>query len=66
VWNVFSAPEILINVGQPVPVLHESEDADTKAIMKAITALLPAEARKRRKPTDEEIRLATPANMQEK
>jgi len=34
---------------------HRSPDADTKKIMKAITALLPPEARKRRTPTPEEL-----------
>lgn len=59
VWNLLSPPRITINVGAPV-TLTGDEDADTKAIMKAITALLPPEARKRRIPSEEEIRLATP------
>lgn len=59
VWNVLSPPRITIQVGSPV-ALKGDEDADTKAIMKAITALLPAEARKRRTPSEEEIRLASP------
>ncbi len=60
VWNVLSPPRITIQVGTPV-TLKGDEDADTKAIMKAITALLPPEARKRRTPSEEEIRLATPS-----
>jgi putative phosphoserine phosphatase/1-acylglycerol-3-phosphate O-acyltransferase len=63
VWNIFSAPRITIKVGKPVTLTGTDEDADTEAIMQAITALLPPEARKRRKPTPEEIRLATPANV---
>jgi putative phosphoserine phosphatase/1-acylglycerol-3-phosphate O-acyltransferase len=63
VWNIFSAPRITIKVGKPVTLSGTDEDADTEAIMQAITALLPPEARKRRKPTPEEIRLATPANV---
>jgi putative phosphoserine phosphatase/1-acylglycerol-3-phosphate O-acyltransferase len=34
---------------------YRSPDADTKRIMKAIAALLPAEAHERREPTREEL-----------
>jgi putative phosphoserine phosphatase/1-acylglycerol-3-phosphate O-acyltransferase len=49
-------PTVTITGGPPVEGLKSrSPDADTKRIMKAITALLPPEARTRRTPTDEEL-----------
>ena len=42
--NVVDPPEIRVRVGAPVDLKYRSLDADTKRIMKAITALLPAEA----------------------
>ena len=49
-------PKIRIRVGAPVAGLTgRSADADTKRIMTAITKLLPAEARKKRTPTPEEL-----------
>jgi putative phosphoserine phosphatase / 1-acylglycerol-3-phosphate O-acyltransferase len=52
---VRNPPTIRIRVGKPVSGLTGDPDADTKRIMKAITALLPAEARKKRTPTPEEL-----------
>ena len=47
---------VTIRIGRPVQGLTgASPDADTKKIMKAITALLPPEARKKRTPTAEEL-----------
>jgi putative phosphoserine phosphatase/1-acylglycerol-3-phosphate O-acyltransferase len=48
-------PLVTATVGPPVRLSHRSPDADTKKIMKAITALLPPEARVRRTPTPEEL-----------
>lgn len=49
-------PTVTIKGGEPVAGLTgRSVDADTKRIMKAIAALLPAEARRKRKPTAEEL-----------
>jgi putative phosphoserine phosphatase/1-acylglycerol-3-phosphate O-acyltransferase len=54
-------PLITIRFGPPVEGLTgASPEADTKKIMKAITALLPPEARKRRTPTEEELRRTYP------
>lgn len=54
--NLLHPPTITVTVGTPVKGLTgRSPDADTKRIMTAITKLLPAEARKRRTPTDEEL-----------
>ena len=39
---------------------YRSPDADTKKIMKAISALLPPEAREKRTPTPEELALTYP------
>jgi putative phosphoserine phosphatase / 1-acylglycerol-3-phosphate O-acyltransferase len=56
VWNVLDPPLITIRVGTPVRSLTgRSPKADTKRIMDAIVALLPAEARERRDPTPEEL-----------
>jgi len=48
-------PDISVRVGDPVRLRYRSSDADTKAIMKAIVALLPDEARVKRTPTAEEL-----------
>jgi putative phosphoserine phosphatase/1-acylglycerol-3-phosphate O-acyltransferase len=53
-------PLITVSVGPPVKLAHRSPDADTKKIMKAITAQLPAEARVKRTPTPEELALTFP------
>lgn len=48
-------PTVTATVGIPVPLTHRSPDADTKRIMKAIAALLPPEARRKRTPTPQEL-----------
>ena len=55
VLQIANPPLITIRVGKPVTITGKSADADTKRIMKAITALLPPEARQKRTPTDEEL-----------
>jgi putative phosphoserine phosphatase/1-acylglycerol-3-phosphate O-acyltransferase len=55
VWNVTDPPTVRIRVGEPVDLKYKSSDADTKRIMKAISALLPAEARRAHDPTPEEL-----------
>lgn len=60
VLNVVTPPLVSVTVGEPVALTHRSPDADTKRIMKAIMALLPAESRERRTPTADEIALAMP------
>jgi putative phosphoserine phosphatase/1-acylglycerol-3-phosphate O-acyltransferase len=55
VMNVADPPEIRVRVGPPVDLKLRSPDADTKRIMAAISALLPAEAREHRTPTAEEL-----------
>ncbi len=55
VLAVRNPPTVTIRIGHPVEGLIGDPDKDTKKIMKAITALLPAEARKRRTPTAEEL-----------
>jgi putative phosphoserine phosphatase/1-acylglycerol-3-phosphate O-acyltransferase len=54
-------PTVRIRVGKPVELKHRSPEADTKRIMDAIVALLPAEAREEREPTAEEIARAMPS-----
>ena len=60
VLNVTNPPEVRIRVGPPVELKYRSLDADTKRIMKAITKLLPAEARKQVKPTAEQLAATYP------
>ncbi|MDP1819511.1 MAG: HAD-IB family hydrolase [Acidimicrobiales bacterium] len=48
-------PRIAIAIGRPVKGLTGEADTDTKKIMKAISALLPPEARKKRTPTPAEL-----------
>ena len=58
--NVTDPPLVSAIVGKPVELQHESLDDDTKAIMKAIMALLPSESRVQRTPTPEELALTYP------
>jgi len=60
VLNVVTPPLVSVTVGAPVSLTHKSPEADTKRIMKAIMALLPAESREQRTPTADEIALAMP------
>ena len=60
-FNLTDPPRVRVRVGPPVELKLRSAAADTRRIMRAITDCLPPEARERREPTAEEIRLATPA-----
>ena len=62
VWNVLRPPHITVRVGAPVELTRDDEDADTERIMATLVGLLPPEAREKRTPTEEEIRLATPSD----
>ena len=62
VWNVLRPPRIIVRVGAPVELTLDDEDADTERIMATLAGLLPPEAREKRVPTEEEIRLATPSS----
>jgi putative phosphoserine phosphatase/1-acylglycerol-3-phosphate O-acyltransferase len=55
VLNVTNPPLVTIKVGKPITLKGENHDANTKRIMKAITALLPPEARVKHTPTEEEL-----------
>jgi len=55
VLNITDPPDIRVRVGPPVELTYEDADADTKAIMAAITDLLPPEARTYHEPTGEEL-----------
>jgi putative phosphoserine phosphatase/1-acylglycerol-3-phosphate O-acyltransferase len=55
VTNVVHPPTVRVRVGPPVDGLGHGIEADTKTIMRAIMALLPPEARRRHKPTPEEL-----------
>ena len=60
VHNVVNPPTVRVRVGPAVPLGLDDPQTDTERIMEAIVALLPPEARRRRRPTAEQIRLATP------
>jgi len=60
VTNILSPPTITIRVGPPVEYGGEDLDADTEAMMEAIAALLPAEARRPYEPTVEELARTLP------
>jgi len=59
-FSLTDRPTVTASVGQPVKLKYRSADADTKRIMKALSAQLPPEARKRRTPTPEELALTYP------
>jgi putative phosphoserine phosphatase/1-acylglycerol-3-phosphate O-acyltransferase len=64
VLNIVNPPLITVRVGPAVPLKHQSPDADTKRIMKALMDLLPPESRVKRAPTAEEIAAALPRGYQ--
>ena len=60
VLNVTDPPRCASASAPPVELKHRSLDADTKRIMKAISALLPPEARRHRTPTADELAATYP------
>ncbi len=59
-FDLTDKPHVTASIGPPVALNYRSADADTKRIMKALVAQLPAEARKRRTPTAEELAATYP------
>jgi putative phosphoserine phosphatase / 1-acylglycerol-3-phosphate O-acyltransferase len=55
VANITDPPLIRVRVGPPVELGYEDPDVDTKAILAAITDLLPPGAREPHEPTGEEL-----------
>ncbi len=53
-------PLVSVTVGKPVELGYEDTEADTEAIMAAISAVLPEEAHHRHEPTSEELALTYP------
>ncbi|MEM8707866.1 MAG: lysophospholipid acyltransferase family protein, partial [Actinomycetota bacterium] len=53
-------PPVTVTVGEPVALKYKSLDKDTKRIMKAISALLPDEAREPYEPTLDELAATFP------
>ncbi len=54
-------PPVTVRVGDPVPLGLEDLESDTVAIMDALVALLPDEARVQREPSEEELALTYPS-----
>ncbi len=63
ITNVLNPPTVTVRVGDPVEMKGRSVDADTKRMMKAISALLPPEARRKRTPTREELARTYPGGV---
>lgn len=63
--NPLHRPPVSVTVGEAVPLVGRSAPADTKRIMKAITALLPDEARRHHDPTPEELARTYPPGHEE-
>lgn len=61
--NVLDPPTVRVRVGEPVPLAHRSVDADTRRMMAAISALLPAESQERRAPTADELARTYPGGI---
>ena len=59
--NIVDPPLVSVNVGAAVDLKYRSVDADTKKLMKAISALLPSEGRVKHEPTDEELVATLPS-----
>jgi len=64
VANIADPPLIRVRVGPPVELGYDDADADTRAIMAAIAALLPPEAQEDRVPTAEELARTFPPGYQ--
>ncbi len=60
VLNLTDRPTVSVSVGAPITTTGKSLEADTKKIMAAISAQLPAEARQRRTPTRAELMATFP------
>lgn len=57
-------PTVRIRVGKPFEIAGQSPDEDTHQIMRAISDLLPAEGRRRKEPTPEELARTLPPGYQ--
>ena len=64
VLNLSSPPTVRVRVGEPVELKGRSLEADTKRLMGAIVALLPADAYRRRTPSADELALTYPPGYQ--
>ncbi len=60
VLNLTDPPKVTVRVGRPVEMKYRSVKADTQRLMTSISNLLPAEARQRHEPTDEELMATLP------
>ncbi|HPU38872.1 MAG TPA: HAD-IB family hydrolase [Microthrixaceae bacterium] len=63
VTNLLNPPTVRIRIGDPVPLGGDDVEADTATMMAAIVDLLPAEARKVRTPTVEELAQTYPGGV---
>lgn len=61
ILNLTDPPLVTIRVGKPIVLRGKSEEANTKRLMKAISALLPPEARVKHDPTDAELAASLPS-----
>lgn len=63
VTNVLNPPRVQLRVGLPVDLGGDDVEADTAAMMSAISELLPPEAHERRAPTPEELARTYPGGV---
>ena len=61
-FNLTDPPTVRVRVGPPVELTYSDTEADTVAIMSAISDLLPPEARQPHSPTREELAATFPSN----
>jgi putative phosphoserine phosphatase/1-acylglycerol-3-phosphate O-acyltransferase len=65
VMNVWDPPAVRVRVGPAIALGYEDVDVDTTAIMAAIVALLPDEARQHHDPTADELARTMPPGWKE-
>ena len=63
IGNVLSPPTVTMRVGQPIEITGTDVEADTETMMAAISALLPAEARRVRNPSQAEMAATYPSGV---
>jgi len=59
-FNIIDAPTVTARVGKPVALKHQDLETDTEKIMKAISKLLPREARRPHDPTPQDLAATYP------
>ena len=61
ILNITNPPLVTVRVGEPIMLRGRTAESNTKKLMSAISALLPAESRVRHQPSEEELRRTHPS-----